>query len=152
MTNRLPFSRSWILALTLAAACGSALAQGAASPGQGPNAAPEDRVSRQLQHMTAELGLTQAQQDQLRPILLERAQKVEALRGNTADRGRQQRSEMRKLAESYQERIDAVLTPDQKTKAEAMRAEARSKARGAARQRRGTGAPAAPEPPPPAPN
>jgi len=115
--------------------------------GPGPNATPDQRADRQLQQMTAELGLTAEQQVKLRPILLERAQKADALRKGSAPRGRAQRQEMRSLAESYTERIDAILTPEQQAKAEQMRAEARAKARGE-RQRRGAGAPPA-EPPAP---
>jgi Spy/CpxP family protein refolding chaperone len=115
--------------------------------GPGPHATPDQRADHQLQQMTAELGLTAEQQVKLRPILLERAQKADALRKGSAPRGRAQRQEMRTLAESYTERIDAILTPEQQAKAEQIRAEARAKARGE-RQRRGAGAAPA-EPPAP---
>lgn len=75
---------------------------------------------RQLEHMTRALNLTEAQQEQLKPILKEQDQKMRAIWQSQAQQRRQMREQMMAAAKESKAKIEAVLTPEQKQKFDAM--------------------------------
>jgi Spy/CpxP family protein refolding chaperone len=109
---------------------GVALAQDTQAPPPQANGAPARgergmNPDRQLARLTKELSLTSAQQDQIRPLLAERAQKMQALMQNQALAPEDRRTQMRTVNEGTQNGIVAVLTDEQKQKYAAMREEMR---------------------------
>jgi Spy/CpxP family protein refolding chaperone len=94
-------------------------------------------ADEQLQHMTKRLNLTDAQQQQLRPILTERDQKMQAIHNDTTLSPEQQHQSMGKLMRDTNTQISNVLTDAQRQQWEQ------------AREKRGEhrhGAPASQEP------
>lgn len=75
---------------------------------------------RQLQHLTRALNLTAAQQEQLKPILTEQDQKMRAIWQSQAQQRQQMREQMMSAAKESKAKIEAVLTPEQQQKFDAM--------------------------------
>jgi protein CpxP len=92
--------------------------QGQAGPqgGRGMRMDP----SRQLERLTHELSLTSDQQNQIKPLLVERQQKMQALFQNQSLAPEDRRTQMRTIAEGTNNSIKALLTDDQKQKFDAM--------------------------------
>lgn len=136
-----------VLALggVLALGMGMAAAQEAPAP-----AAPQGAMrgmhrmdpERQLAHLTKALSLTSAQQDQIRPLLAERTQKMQALMQDQQLAPKDRRMQMRSISEGTQNGINAVLTDEQKQKYAAMRAQMKERMH----ERRGGMPDAAPAP------
>jgi len=105
-----------------------AMAQDTQSPAT-PPAAPQGGMhgmhrmdpERQLAHLTKALSLTSAQQDQIRPLLAERAQKMQTLEQDQSLAPKDRRTQMRTISEGTENGITAVLTDEQKQKYAAMR-------------------------------
>lgn len=77
----------------------------------------------QLKMLTEKLGLTEAQQTQLKPILDARKKEMDAVR---ADSSLERDAKMAKAAEifkAYQPKIRALLTPEQQKKFDEMKEE-----------------------------
>jgi protein CpxP len=117
------FSLALGCALTLGVTAG-AFAQDNAPPppdqgqqGRGPGRMNPDR---QLEHLTTALGLTADQQAQIKPLLVDRQQKMQALFQNQSMSEQDRRTQMRTVSEGTNNSIKAVLNPDQKQKFEAM--------------------------------
>ena len=98
-------------------------------PDQGQAAPPADGPrgrgmrmdpSRQLEHLTRELNLTTDQQTQIKPLLVDRQQKMQALFQNQSLAPEDRRTQMRTIAEGTHNSIKAILTDDQKQKFDAM--------------------------------
>jgi Spy/CpxP family protein refolding chaperone len=92
--------------------------------------------------MKDRLGLSDAQTTQLKAILDDERTKSEALRADQAADPQANRAKMGEIRKDSETRIAAILTPDQKSKWDEMRAQ---------QQRRGPGGPppaGAPQPPP----
>jgi len=103
----------------------SLLAQDNTPPPQ--NSAQPDQPGRrhmdpdtQLRHMTKQLDLTADQQSQIRPILVDRDQKMQALWQNQSLSRDDRRSQMRSIREDSNSKIEAVLNDQQKQQFEAM--------------------------------
>jgi NACalpha-BTF3-like transcription factor len=100
---------------------GSALAQDNAAPqqqqGRGPGRMNPDK---QLEHMTRELGLTADQQTQIKPILIDRQQKMEAIFQDQSIAQQDRRARMQSIRQDSQSKIEAVLNDQQKQKFAAM--------------------------------
>ncbi len=97
---------------------------------------------KQLEHMTRALGLNADQQSQIKPLLIERQQKMEALFQDQSAPRRDRRAKMQSIRQDTQSRIEAVLNDQQKQKFDAMQE----------RMRNRQGGPGGPEnalPPPP---
>ncbi len=75
---------------------------------------------QQLQHMTKMLDLTTEQQAKLKPILEARDQKMKAIWKQHAQEMRQMRQQMMAAAKESRSKVDAVLTPEQKQKLDAL--------------------------------
>ncbi|MGA8088453.1 MAG: hypothetical protein WCA10_14185, partial [Terracidiphilus sp.] len=91
--------------------------------------------NRQLERMTRELNLTSDQQEKIKPLLLERQQKMQALMQDQSVSQEDRRAQMRTIMEGSNNSVKAILTDDQKQKFEAMQ-----------QQRRRHGGPGGPPP------
>ncbi|MGC2636063.1 MAG: hypothetical protein WA294_02720 [Acidobacteriaceae bacterium] len=74
----------------------------------------------QLQHMTKQLDLSADQQTQIRPILVDRQQKMQALWQNQSLSREDRHTQMESIREDSKSKIEAVLNDQQKQKFEAM--------------------------------
>jgi periplasmic protein CpxP/Spy len=116
---------SLALGVLLAASTSAAFAQADAPPppdqGQpGPGGPRHMDPDRQLQHMTQELDLTPDQQSQIKPILVDRQQKMEALFQDQSLAQQDRRAKMRSIRQDSRSKIEAVLNDQQKQKFETM--------------------------------
>lgn len=75
----------------------------------------------QLQRMTTQLGLSADQQSQIRPILVDRQQKLQALWQNQSLSQSDRRSQMMSIRQDSDAKIEAVLNDQQRQTFEAMR-------------------------------
>ena len=82
-------------------------------PGPGQHRMDPDR---QLEHMTRALNLTADQQAQIKPLLVDRQQKMQALFQNQSLSQQDRRAQMRTIAEGTNNSIKAVLNDQQKQK------------------------------------
>ena len=76
---------------------------------------------RQLERLTRELNLTTDQQAQIKPLLVERQQKMQALFQDQSTAQEDRRTQGRSIMEGTNNSIKALLNDDQKQKFEAMR-------------------------------
>lgn len=74
----------------------------------------------QLKHMTRQLDLNADQQNQIRPILVDRQQKMQALWQNQSLSREDRRSQMQSIREDSRAKIETVLNDQQKQKFDAM--------------------------------
>lgn len=97
---------------------------------------PEERAEKRYARLTKELSLTAEQQTKVKQIILKNEQQRETKKQNEATK-----EENKKLRQSFDEELKAVLTPEQFTKLQETRKEMRAK-----HAKRGTPvAPATPE-------
>lgn len=75
---------------------------------------------RQLEHMTKTLDLTSDQQSQIRPLLVDHQQKMQALWQNQSLSREDRRSQMQSIQQNFRTQVEAVLNGEQKQKFEAM--------------------------------
>jgi Spy/CpxP family protein refolding chaperone len=100
---------------------------------------------RRADRMKHELNLTDDQTAQVKSILEDGRTKMEAIHSNSSLSRDDRRAQMMSIHKAQDDRIEALLTPDQKTKFEAMQERMRERMRG------GQGGPPAGDttPPPP---
>jgi hypothetical protein len=98
--------------------------QDQAGPPQGGRGMRMD-PDQQLAHLTSALSLTTDQQTQIKPLLVERQQKMQALMQNQSLSQDDRRAQMRTISQGTNNSIKAVLNDDQKQKFEAMQANMR---------------------------
>ena len=120
-------SRLFTLALGGALALGvTALAQDTMAPaqeqGQGGAGRHGRRMDpdRQLQHLTKNLNLSTDQQNQIKPILDERQQKMQTLFQDQTISQQDRRTQARSIISDSDSKIEAVLNDEQKGKYAAM--------------------------------
>jgi len=87
---------------------------------QGPPEHGRMDPDTQLAHMTKQLDLTTDQQSQIRPILVDRDQKMQTLWQNQSLSREDRRSQMMSIRQDSNAKIEAVLNDQQKQKFEAM--------------------------------
>lgn len=121
------------LALTVAlSGLGSAIAfaqddaQGQQPPmgagqGAGRRWAPQD-PDAQVKHLQTQLGLSEDQVNQLRPILVEARSQQMAVRQDSSLVGQDRMAKMQSIRQSTDAKVMAVLNPDQQTKYQQLRA------------------------------
>jgi Spy/CpxP family protein refolding chaperone len=83
------------------------------------------------------LNLTDSQKEQLKPIIQDRQEKMQALRSDTSLRRGQRARKMKGILEDSDKKIKAILTPDQQKLYEAMEQQMRER-RKERRQNRGS--------------
>ena len=135
------------LGVTLAAG-GPARAGESTMPRSRPHGSDETvqrRVALRLQDLAAKLGLTADQKTTVRPILEAEANAMRALRVDTAISPSDQQAEFNAIHEKYREQLQAVLTPDQRTRLDALQKEARAKLDESAGQKRKGRIPVSPD-------
>jgi periplasmic protein CpxP/Spy len=98
---------------------------------------------RQLEHLTKSLNLTADQQGQIKPILVERQQKMQALFQNQSLSRDERHTQMEAIHQDTESRISAVLNDEQKQKYQAMQEHMREHGPG---QGGDNGAPSNPQP------
>jgi len=97
----------------------------AGSQAQGAPPSPEQVVAM----MSKQLNLTDDQKAQITPIIAERQQQMAALKANPPGRKMKGAREAKSIMSDSDKKIEAVLTPDQKTKYEQMKEEMKEKAK-----------------------
>lgn len=133
MSNKV-FNLALASALVLGAT-GIALAQDNPPPpqgqeqGQGPMGRGGMRMDpdQQLQHMTRQLDLSADQQSQIKPLLVDRQQKMQALFQDQSLSREDRRAKMQSIRQDTQSKIEAVLNDQQKQKFEAMQERGRGR-------------------------
>ncbi|MFZ0742831.1 MAG: hypothetical protein WAM85_00400 [Terracidiphilus sp.] len=85
--------------------------------GRGPGRMDPDQM---LKHMTKQLDLTADQQSQIKPLLVDRQQKMQAVFQDDSLSREDRRAKMRSIQEDTHSKIEAVLNDQQKQKFEAM--------------------------------
>jgi Spy/CpxP family protein refolding chaperone len=100
--------------------------QGAMSgPAMGPMT-PENR----LKMLTEKLSLTDDQQAKVKPLLEDEAKQMKAVHDDTSLAMPDKRTKMKGIHDSFTEKMNAILTPDQQTKWKQMKQEMMEKHKG----------------------
>jgi periplasmic protein CpxP/Spy len=118
-------TRLFTLALSGALALGMsgvAMAQDNAAPTQEQGGRGPGRMdpNRQLEHLTKALGLSADQQAQIKPLLVDRQQQMEAVFQNQSLSREDRHAKMMSIHQESNAKIEAALNSDQKQKFEAM--------------------------------
>lgn len=92
-------------------------AQGAPQQQEPQHAVNPARAARRL---GKQLGLTQDQVEQIRPIIADRQQQIESIRGDASLMPRDRRMKMRSVMEDSRNKIEALLTDSEKQQFEQM--------------------------------
>jgi Spy/CpxP family protein refolding chaperone len=109
----------------------AAVAQNPSSPAQAPGQSqggqaqppqppPPMTMDQRMARLTQVLNLTTAQQQQIRPILEQAQQKMQALAADNATPMADRQTQAETIRNNVRSQIDAVLTDEQKQKVEAM--------------------------------
>ncbi|KAA6464747.1 hypothetical protein DYQ86_01935 [Acidobacteria bacterium AB60] len=86
---------------------------------------------KQAKHLAKELGLSQDQVAQIKPILADRDQQIQSLRADTTLAPQDRHQKMRALMQDSKSKIEAVLNDSQKEQFEQMIANRRGHHKGA---------------------
>lgn len=124
-----PFLLSGALLLATSAAFGlpQPLPQEPTPPAAGARHMPTpDEI---VQRMSQQLNLTDQQKDQIKPIIADRQQKMQALREDTSMERPEKMQKMKAINQDSDTKIKAILTDEQKQKYEAMQQEMRDQMR-----------------------
>src|SRR5215472_5940695 len=81
------------------------------------------KVQAKLQHISTELNLTDAQKQQLQPILQSEAQEIKAVKSDASLSDDQKQAKAKEIHQNYKSQISSILTPDQQKKLATMREE-----------------------------
>jgi Spy/CpxP family protein refolding chaperone len=95
------------------------------APAQGRDA--KSRVEARLDAMTKSLDLTAEQREKVKPILEEQMKQMEAVRADQSMSAEQKRAKSQEIRKEYNDKIEQVLTPEQKEKFKKMQQEQRSR-------------------------
>jgi Spy/CpxP family protein refolding chaperone len=92
------------------------------------------RLAKHMEHAAERLKLSDAQKQQLRPLVEEHVAKAKAIRDkyppeSSPEQKQQMHHEMRAVREDYDGKVQAVLTEEQRQEWEKMRAERRDRMR-----------------------
>jgi periplasmic protein CpxP/Spy len=112
----------------LAQAPDQAPSPSAAQPTQNDQAHPHHAANpdRMAKHLSKKLGLSSEQQSQIKPVLQDRVQKMQALRSDASLSQQDRRSKAREIMQESDQKIEAVLNDTQKQQFEQMRQERRT--------------------------
>jgi Spy/CpxP family protein refolding chaperone len=101
-----------------------------ASPGTGANPAASvsdanvaSKVDARLQQLTTELGLSDDQQKQIKPILVSASKRLQAVKNDPQRSIDDKNSKMDEIHDNARGQIRQFLTPDQSKKLDAMKAD-----------------------------
>lgn len=79
------------------------------------------KVQEKLQHISTELNLTDAQKQQLKPMLESEVQQLKAVKDDTSSTPEQKQAKAQEIHQSFKSQIANILTPEQQKKLAAMR-------------------------------
>ncbi|MFH1496430.1 MAG: Spy/CpxP family protein refolding chaperone [Verrucomicrobiota bacterium] len=82
----------------------------------GERKGPPPGAGQRIEKLKTELGLTDAQVDQLKPILREQMQAMKALRDDESLARKEKRAKFDELRETHRAKLAAILTPEQAAK------------------------------------
>jgi Spy/CpxP family protein refolding chaperone len=82
-------------------------------------------VAEKLENMSKQLQLTPQEKQQIRPILMEEAPKMKALKTDTSLGPMQKAMKMRQIADATDAKLQPILTPEQYQKWQQIRAQER---------------------------
>lgn len=97
----------------------------------------EERADKFATAMQQKLSLSEDQKLKVRQLELDRAKQNDEFRKKDGDAIKGKMEERKALNKAHQDRIDAILTPDQRTKLAASRDEARGKMKDREKDRKG---------------
>jgi len=100
------------LLTAMAVSAPTLMAQDASAVGGGAQANNAEALQK-LEKMAAALQLTPAQKQQVRPILIEEAPKLKAIKENTSLRPMQKAMQLRQIADATDAKLKPILTPQQ---------------------------------------
>jgi Spy/CpxP family protein refolding chaperone len=103
----------------------SAPSNPSASPAVGPGGHGGHHHGERLEHLSEALGLTDAQKEQIKPILKSEFEQMKALKDDTTTDKEQKKEKFRSIRKASDEQIKAILTPEQVEKWKEMRKEHR---------------------------
>ena len=115
-------------------ACGLIVGLAPVAQAHGPEGDPGARIEKHMQMAAERLKLSDAQKQQLRPLIDEHVAKVKAIRDKypaeiPRDQKRQMFEEMHAVRADYDTKVRAVLTEEQQQEWEKMRSERRDRMR-----------------------
>ena len=85
------------------------------------------KVQERLQHISSELNLSDAQKQQLKPVLKSEAQQLKAVKADASLSDDQKRAKAKEIHQNAKSQMSTILTPDQQKKLAAMREEPEEK-------------------------
>ena len=109
----------------LAASLTLLIALAVCAHGQAQPDSTKQAAMAKLEKVSTELQLTPAQKQQIAPILMAEAPKMQALKSDTTMPKMQKAMKMRQIAESTDAQMKPILTPDQYLKWEGIREQER---------------------------
>lgn len=89
------------------------------------------KAGKRLQKLSSELGLTNAQKAQMKPVLQAARQQAKAIKDNATLSADDRKSRLKELRKSTRQQTLAVLTPDQRAKLKSIRLAKREAKQGA---------------------
>ncbi len=104
-----------------------------------PNESPEVRAEKHATELQTKLGLTADQKQKVQAIELDRIKKSDEWRKKDEGEMKGKMEERKAFMKASKDRMDAILTPEQKTKLEASRKEMKDKFRDGRGERRERG-------------
>lgn len=121
-------------------ACGLVVGLAPVAQAHGPDGDPGPRIEKHMQMAAERLKLSDAQKQQLRPLIDEHIAQVKAIRDRypaeiPREQKRQMFQEMHAVREDYDAKVRAVLTDEQRQEWEKMRSERRDRMRDHKRER-----------------
>jgi hypothetical protein len=91
------------------------------------NMSPEDRAKRSSDRLEKKLSLSAEQKTKVYDFALIRVQKAGALKADTTKDKKAKGADMKTIRDEFVSNVNTILTPEQKTKWEQMRAEAKAR-------------------------
>lgn len=117
MSKLSPRTAAVLFALLALALCApAAFAQANMAPAGSTTAVPQANTAEALQRlemMSSKLQLTPQQKEQVRPILMDEAPKLKALKSNTSLTPMQKAMQMRQISETTDAKLKPILSPSQ---------------------------------------
>jgi Spy/CpxP family protein refolding chaperone len=83
----------------------------------------KSEVTAKLQQMSKALQLSPEQEEKIKPILMEEAPKLQAIKSDTSLTPAQKMMQMRQVREATDTQLQPILTPEQQQKLQEMRAQ-----------------------------
>lgn len=106
---------------SLAVALGAVFLSLPATAGENPGGERRERLQQGADRMADELGLSDTQRTQIQELARQEKSELEALRADAALAKEDRKSKAHEIREKYRAQRQAVLTPEQRTKADKMR-------------------------------